>query len=717
MPHLPQHSERRHAVVAVFDEKNDGFIHDPFSRAFSPPGTPDTARSESSPLLSAPSSPFSIGSSSPFFNGPRLSRSARQKARSTTKILYFALFVVAVGGVAWREQERPVVKAARSKVKQVATKAKEQRCRLMPWIASCPDPFARLVFAENAGELLYPAVSAFPPASSSAGPTASLNDSPSVPPQPHPIHHLISQANAAWSAKTSRQSKTLEEAVSQYQRRYGRAPPRGFDAWYRFAVSHNVPLIDEYDSINERILPYAALRPEILQERSAMLQNTTGGEEYWLHQHSVTIKVEERGRKVTAEGPMRKGNDRADQILKLLEGFSEFLPDLNITITGQDVPWITLGAEHKQQHIEAARAGEYLDDMAAYEEDWSYDGWSLSCPPESPLREAGRYDERKEAEPTSKTTSFIGVDHVKAMDVCYHIENQAIHGYTAWDGPRPGLLFPMFSFSTTSLHSDLLLPPLEQYERPVGPDPAWKDKKQDRAVWRGSTTGSDLSLEHARKYSQRVRLARIPHSTGQITVPFSRNDRSGAPGNVESLTASALDFADEYLDIKFAGYPQQCGSEASCAKFESEFEWDGYMSVEDQNEYRYVIDVDGNGWSGRMHRLMASNTLVLKSTIFPEWYSERIQPWVHYVPLKIDYSDLFPIMAFFKGSPFDGAGSHEDLAERIAMAGKKWTETHWRWEDMQAYLFRLLLEYSRVMKGPGNDYEPVAGDLSGDLQG
>jgi hypothetical protein len=122
------------------------------------------------------------------------------------------------------------------------------------------------------------------------------------------------------------------------------------------------------------------------------------------------------------------------------------------------------------------------------------------------------------------------------------------------------------------------------------------------------------------------------------------------------------------------------------------------MSEEEQNSYRYVIDVDGNGWSGRFHRLMASNSLVLKSTIFPEWYSDRIQPWVHYVPLKTDYSDLFPIMTFFKGDPYSGRGSHDDMAERIATAGRLWTEDNWRWVDMQAYLFRLLLEYNRVMQ-------------------
>mgnify|MGYP002477515418 CR=1 FL=1 len=124
---------------------------------------------------------------------------------------------------------------------------------------------------------------------------------------------------------------------------------------------------------------------------------------------------------------------------------------------------------------------------------------------------------------------------------------------------------------------------------------------------------------------------------------------------------------------------------------------------------------------------MSTNSLVLKSTVFPEWYQDRIQPWVHYVPVKTDYTDLHPILAFFKGAPEDGRGGHDALAERIAAQGKQWAEENWcvllllvlaacarahsptslthspfflprrRWVDMQAYLLRLLLEYARLV--------------------
>ena len=54
-------------------------------------------------------------------------------------------------------------------------------------------------------------------------------------------------------------------------------------------------------------------------------------------------------------------------------------------------------------------------------------------------------------------------------------------------------------------------------------------------------------------------------------------------------------------------------------------------------------------------------------------------------PIKVDYSDLYDTMAFFAGYP-NGHPGHDDLAERIALNGMRFTREHWRWEDMQAYV-------------------------------
>lgn len=47
----------------------------------------------------------------------------------------------------------------------------------------------------------------------------------------HPILYLIRQAKKEWQKKLDSQSKDLATAVKTYKRKYGRAPPKGFDTW------------------------------------------------------------------------------------------------------------------------------------------------------------------------------------------------------------------------------------------------------------------------------------------------------------------------------------------------------------------------------------------------------------------------------------------------------------------------------------------------------
>ncbi|KPV74610.1 glycosyltransferase family 90 protein, partial [Rhodotorula graminis WP1] len=126
----------------------------------------------------------------------------------------------------------------------------------------------------------------------------------------------------------------------------------------------------------------------------------------------------------------------------------------------------------------------------------------------------------------------------------------------------------------------------------------------------------------------------------------------------------------------------------TCKLVQHEYRFDKWLSADEENKYKYVLDVDANYASGKFKRLMSSRSIVLKSTIFPEWWSKRIMPWYHYIPIQSDYSDLPDVAAFFIGAP-DGTGSHDALAKRIAQQGKKWSEEHYREVDLAAYAFRL----------------------------
>ncbi len=70
-------------------------------------------------------------------------------------------------------------------------------------------------------------------------------------------------------------------------------------------------------------------------------------------------------------------------------------------------------------------------------------------------------------------------------------------------------------------------------------------------------------------------------------------------------------------------------------------------------------------------------------------FTDRLMPWVHYIPIQADYSDLWDAFVFFRGD-LKGDNNHEDLARKIASAGWDWSRTFWRKEDMTAYNYRFV---------------------------
>ncbi len=67
-----------------------------------------------------------------------------------------------------------------------------------------------------------------------------------------------------------------------------------------------------------------------------------------------------------------------------------------------------------------------------------------------------------------------------------------------------------------------------------------------------------------------------------------------------------------------------------------------YVSLPDAvKKWRYFIDIEGNGFSARVKLcLFGKRLLFLQERQHKEWYYPKMKPWVHYVPIKRDLSDL-----------------------------------------------------------------------------
>ena len=60
---------------------------------------------------------------------------------------------------------------------------------------------------------------------------------------------------------------------------------------------------------------------------------------------------------------------------------------------------------------------------------------------------------------------------------------------------------------------------------------------------------------------------------------------------------------------------------------------DGGVNLGDHWKHKYVVDLDGMGYSGRFFSFMESDSAVLKATVYREFFSDWLQPWCVIEPL------------------------------------------------------------------------------------
>ncbi|KAF7377999.1 SPX domain-containing protein [Mycena sanguinolenta] len=343
-------------------------------------------------------------------------------------------------------------------------------------------------------------------------------------------------------------------------------------------------------------------------------------------------------------------------------------------------------------------------------------------------------------------------DPLAAMDPCLHPADLRTHGAYLAHGAGPGpqrALVPQFSYSVTPLHADIRVALLinwvpEDLPHEGRPPPlglSWAERVGARLQWRGSNTGIWHATDGRWRDAHRIRLAALAAGVGSANVsvldpgaPFDEAFEAFGKGGGGSGRGSRAQ-GGEGGPVRRAGRGSRAqggeGSDTLGFGFDDDEDWDdeegdrgrrapagapisvrrarlvpalfdvaarcsrGCLSggkghdLKMAARYKDVLDVDGNGWSSRFKRLMNSGLLIFKATTYPEWFTERLAPWVHYVPIQNSYSDLLDALVFFR--------AHDKAAERIAAAGREWSRRFWRKEDMVAYMYRLFLEYARVM--------------------
>jgi Glycosyl transferase family 90 len=170
-------------------------------------------------------------------------------------------------------------------------------------------------------------------------------------------------------------------------------------------------------------------------------------------------------------------------------------------------------------------------------------------------------------------------------------------------------------------------------------DIRWEDRVP-LAFWRGSTTGSPVDAAVGWRSIPRIRLCEIAAAVPEIID-------AGITGVAQIADPAARD------DLEARNLLRPRVSHGTFL------------------HYRYLIDIDGNtnSWDGFAMRLMTGSTVLKVGSRFDfeQWYYRRLKPWVNFVPVAKDMSDLVEKVLWLRAN--DGA------ARRIGEAGRELAES------------------------------------------
>ena len=186
--------------------------------------------------------------------------------------------------------------------------------------------------------------------------------------------------------------------------------------------------------------------------------------------------------------------------------------------------------------------------------------------------------------------------------------------------PEKNLQTKCLSFCTWE-HSDFLLcMPDIKFIQTMGysdfrqkTEEKWLDweQRQARAFWRGASTGSFLTQDNWQN-NHRIKLCKLAENLG-----------------------------NKLLDAKITKIVQV---ENQLVK--EEIQSSGLVAPVVPNidfiQYKYLIDIDGNSnsWPGLFTKLLMGSCVLKVESSWRQWYYDRLEPWVNYVPVKNDLSDL-----------------------------------------------------------------------------
>jgi hypothetical protein len=555
----------------------------------------------------------------------------------------------------------------------------------------------------------------------------------------HPIDVLIPNARTTsdqWLEQAAT-SSSLKEAVVEYQSRYKIPPPPHFDKWYDFAISRGSLIVDDFGQIHNDLLPFWGIEPIKIRQMTEHMLDRSWTEVVGLRVSNGTVHI----------GPHVVQTHRwmLEGVAEMINTFAEWLPDMDLAFNINDecrvaIPWAEMedlkhgadlarGQLNKNRNLRSFSAntlhlwqGSFMEVEPRYPADMpsehfyeastasSFEHYGvIACSPDSPARKYTWWN-KKSFCPDCASPHSLGpflADWKLSGSLCHQPDIAKLHGFhlspSAFKPTKSP--FPIFSQSKISTFSDIIFPSPWNYKNKAVYD-ASRDmpfsEKENTLFWRG-TTSEGFSLGGIWQGMQRqrfVHLVNTPPDTTAVNLLLP-NMGSGMGYMQQSIPLSNISSMTN-ISVAFVGNATRCYG-YDCDLQNKELRFSFPRDFQEHWRFKYLFDLDGAGFSGRFLPFLESRSLVFRVAAFRQWFDERLSAWVHFVPVDGRLHDVWDLLAYFGGTRTHFENAHASEAERIAGDGRERAAQVLRKEDMEVYMFRLLLEWGRIVDDQRNE--------------
>ena len=248
---------------------------------------------------------------------------------------------------------------------------------------------------------------------------------------------------------------------------------------------------------------------------------------------------------------------------------------------------------------------------------------------------------------------------------------------------------PILSYSVTKDSADIPIPTPDDWEiitKMIFPyecrdvytnkflEIKWENKIPT-AFFRGGSTGCGVTIFD----NPRLKVAHLS-SIWKNNNKYNQNNKIDGISFLDAGITKPNNPFKKLIDDKYINF----------IKFKDlKFKLADFFPMIEQTKYKYLLDIEGYSAAWRLPFILASGSLVLKvDSQYKIWFSNILKPWVHYVPVKNDLSDLAKQITWCK--------ENDKECKKIAQNAKKFVKEIINEKYILEYLQFVLIEINKV---------------------